>query len=395
MIDPLLIHGALELERTDRGLLPHRLPAWARAQSDDPQLHHAAAQPAGVRLAIRTAATRLELDVLPTKRRYVGAPSRPDGWYDVLVGGELVERHQAPGGNVLHVDMMTGASTFDAGEPTTLVLTLPGGDSEVEVWLPHDEQTELLALRADAPVAPLEDDRPRWVHHGSSISHGSLATYPTEPWPVVAARLAQVDLTNLGLGGSALLDPFVARTMRDTPADVISVKVGINLVNQDLVRRRALGPAVHGWLDTIRDGHPETPLVIVSPIHCGIHEAVPGPTGVDTAAFTEGRVAFRAEGDPQGAARGALTLQAVREVLAEVVERRGDPHLSYVDGLTLYGPEDAERLPLPDNLHPDAATHRLIGERFAAVVAPGAGQAGRAGRTVGGSIISPEESACR
>ena len=44
--------------------------------------------------------------------------------------------------------------------------------------------------------------------------------------------------------------------MRDTPADLISVKLGINLVNTDLMRLRAFGPAVHGFLDTIRDGHP-------------------------------------------------------------------------------------------------------------------------------------------
>ena len=147
MTDPTLartlVKGALELERTDRGLLPHRLPAWARAQSDDPQLHLVEAQPAGVRLALRTTATRLELDVLPTKRRYVGAPARPDGWYDVLVDGVLVERLQAPGGNVLDVDMMTGASTFTAGEPTTLTIAASRrARSDVEVWLPHDEQTD-------------------------------------------------------------------------------------------------------------------------------------------------------------------------------------------------------------------------------------------------------------
>jgi hypothetical protein len=362
-----LVKGALELERTGGGLLPHRLPAWARRQSDDPQLHLVEAQPAGVRLAMRTAATRLELEVLPTKRRYVGAPARPDGWYDVLAGGEVVDRQQAPGGNVLDVDMMTGASTFTAGPPTTLVIALPPGETDVEVWLPHDEQTELIALRADAPVVPVPDDRRRWVHHGSSVSHGSVAVHPTEPWPVVAAGLAGLDLVNLGLGGSALLDPFVARTIRDTPADVISLKIGINLVNQDLLRRRALGPAVHGWLDTIRDGHPTTPIRLVSPVFCGIHESVPGPTGPDMQALAEGRVAFLASGDPDAVARGALTLEVVREVLAEVVERRDDPDLSYVDGLALYGPADAERLPLPDNLHPDSATHRLIGERFAAL----------------------------
>ena len=78
--------------------------------------------------------------MLPTKRRYAGAPARPDGWYDVLVDGELVERLQAPGGNVLDVEMMTGASTLTAGEPTTLMIALPGGSKHVEVWLPHDER---------------------------------------------------------------------------------------------------------------------------------------------------------------------------------------------------------------------------------------------------------------
>ncbi len=367
MIDPALIRGAVELERTDRGLLPHRLPAWARAQTDDPQLHLVEVQPSGVRLALRTTATRLELDVLPTKRRYPGTPPRPDGSYDVLVDGELVEQLRASGGNVLDVDMMTGASTFTAGEPTTLTIALAAGVKDVEVWLPHDEQTELVDLRADADVEPMPGDRPRWVHHGSSISHGSNATHPTGTWPAVAARLAGLDLVNLGLGGSALLDPFVARTIRDAPADLISVKLGINLVNRDLLRRRALGPAVHGWLDTIRDGHPETPIRVVSPIHCEIHEAVPGPSAPDMAALAEGRMVFRAAGDPAAVAAGALTLEVVREVLAEVVEQRADPHLSYVDGLALYGADDAARLPLPDNLHPDPATHRLIGERFAAL----------------------------
>jgi hypothetical protein len=33
-----LLRGAIDVERTGRGLLPHRLPAWARAQCTDPQL---------------------------------------------------------------------------------------------------------------------------------------------------------------------------------------------------------------------------------------------------------------------------------------------------------------------------------------------------------------------
>lgn len=368
MIDPDLVVGALELERTERGgLLPHRIPAAARAQTDDPQLHMVEAQPAGVRLAFRTAAARLELDVLPTKRRYVGVPPRPDGVFDVLVDGQLARQLSAPHGNVLIVDMMTGARTVEPGGSSTLVVDLAPGEKTVEIWLPHDEQTELVALRSDAPVTPVDRHGPRWIHHGSSISQGSNATHPTGTWPVVAARLTGLDLVNLGLGGSALLDPFIARTIRDAAADRISIELGINLVNADLMRRRALGPAVHGWLDTIRDGHPDTPVRLITPLFCGIHERTPGPGAPDLAAMAEGRVAFVATGDPREVARGALTLEVVREVIADVVEQRRDPHLACVDGLALYGAEDAERLPLPDNLHPDAATHQLVGERFAAL----------------------------
>ncbi|GAB3088233.1 GDSL-type esterase/lipase family protein [Nocardioides zeae] len=372
-LTPEHLRGAVEVEHTPRGgLLPHRLPAWARVRLPDPQLLMVEAQPSGVRLALRTAATVLELEARATKRVYVGVPPRPDGVYEVVVGGAVVASGSVGGGDVLSIDMGAGTMTrSDGGAGVVRFAGLPGGPGvrDVEVWLPHDEQTELVALRADAPVAPVPvDGRRRWLHHGSSISHGSNAATPTGTWPAVAAALADVDLLNLGFGGSALLDPSTARAMRDLPADAISVKLGINLVNADLMRLRALAPAVHGFLDTIREGHPTTPLLVVSSIFCGIHEDTPGPAMPDMEAAREGRVRFVATGDPAEVARGRLTLRVVREQLAAVVAQRSgdDPHLAYLDGTVLYGEADAQRLPLPDGLHPDAATHRLIGGRFAA-----------------------------
>ena len=50
------------------------------------------------------------------------------------------------------------------------------------------------------------------------------------------------------------------------------MKLGINAIIRDAMRFRAFVPAAHGFLDTIREGHLETPLVVISPILCGIHE---------------------------------------------------------------------------------------------------------------------------
>ncbi|MFG1664821.1 SGNH/GDSL hydrolase family protein [Streptomyces sp. Y7] len=364
-----LLRGALDVERTEHGVLPHRLPARARAQNTDGQLAMAESQPSGVRLAFRTRATAVELDTLPTKRSYVGAPPRPDGVYDLIVDGSPAGQGSVTDGHLLIIDMTAGTTERRPGRPGTVRFAgLPAREKDVEIWLPHNETTELIALRTDAPVEPPRaSGRKVWLHHGSSISHGSDAASPTAIWPALAASLGGVELINLGLAGSALLDPFTARALRDTPADFISVKIGINLVNMDLMRLRAFGPAVHGFLDTIREGHPTTPLLVVSPILCPIHEDTPGPCAPDLGGMRDGRLRFVAMGDPAERAGGKLTLGVIRDELSRIVKQRvaDDPNLHHLDGRELYGETDFAELPLPDDLHPAAAAHRRIGERFA------------------------------
>ncbi|MFB9928805.1 GDSL-type esterase/lipase family protein [Amycolatopsis halotolerans] len=357
------VRGALELERTPQGLLPHRLTARARAQNTDSRLALAETQPSGVRLVFRTESTAIELDTHRTKVGYAGVPPLPDGNYDLVLNGRPAGSATVSGGDELILDMMTGSGETRPGPPGTVRFSdLPSGVKDVEIWLPHNETTRLVALRTTAPSTPLPPAGRVWLHHGSSISHGTGAAGPSQTWAALAAAAAGVDLINLGFSGSALLDPFTARAMRDTPADLISVKLGINVVNADLMRLRAFGPAVHGFLDTIREGHPDVPLVVISPWLCPIHEDTPGPGAPD---FSAGTLRFKATGDPSAVAEGKLTLKVIREELAQIVTAREDPGLYYVDGLSLYGEEDFAAHPLPDALHPDAATHRGAGERFA------------------------------
>lgn len=376
------VHAAAALEHTDRGVRPHRLPAWVRTRHPDGQLLAMEAQPSGVRLVFRTSARRVELVTHSTRVSYAGI-DRPRGRIDVVVDGALVLRDELSAGDYAEVDLQSGSSSFHAGRSHTTAFELETGREKlVEIWLAHNESLELCELRSDEPLVANESSQALWLHHGSSISHGSNAAAPSEIWPVVAARQAGVSLRNLGLGGSALVDPFLARVMRDSPADAISVKLGINVVNLDLMRLRAFVPAVHGFLDTIRDGHPETPLLLVSPIFCGIHENTPGPGAFDPESLAAGTVRFVATGNPADVSRGALTLEVIRRELQTIVEQRaGDQNLHYLDGTELYGEADAAVHPLADGLHPDTATHQLIGDRFAAL-AFGAGRPLHSGAAV-------------
>ena len=363
-----LIRGAVELEATSRGVRPHRLPAWARMRAVQ-QVLDAESCPAGVRLVFATTATVVELDTYRSTTAFRGMPPRPAGMFDLLVDGVLHDQQPSYGGRNIVLDLATGGTDSHEGPMATVrFANLPPHDKLVEIWLPHQEPTELRALRSDAPLllAP-SDARRTWVHHGSSISQGSNAASPISTWPALAAAAGGVELVNLGFSGGMMLDSFVARTIRDLPADLISIKIGINIVGGDIMRRRAFAPAVHGFLDTVRDGHPTTPLLVVSSILCPIHERTPGPGAPD---FGDGQVRFLAAGDPaevNAGPTGKLSLQVVRDELAAVVAQRArDAHLHLLSGLDLYGPDDAETAPLPDRLHPDSATHRLIGTRFAA-----------------------------
>ena len=147
--------------------------------------------------------------------------------------------------------------------------------------------------------------------------------------------------------------------MRDEPADAISLKAGINVLNMDSLKERTFTPLLHGFLDTLREGKPDTPVLLVSPIICPSAEDHPGPTIPDA----NGK--FITVGGPEARRRNSLTLRRMREIMADLVERRrtaGDPNLHYLDGLALFGPDDVSDL--PDGLHPNEAGYVRMGQRF-------------------------------
>jgi hypothetical protein len=317
--DPRLsLRGQAELLREGEWLVPGRLPVATQRWLIDPVLAEKAAMPAGVRLDFRTDATALHW---PVEVRSPAGSSRAPAPFDVLVNGKLLARLPVDG-------------------PATLAVELPAGPKSVRIWLPQFGSVRLGRVRlTGANLLEPTDREPNVVLYGSSITQCTGASGPSETWPALVATALGGDLRCLGFAGECHLDPMIARFIRDCPADLISLCVGVNIHGRSSYSRRTFAAALTGFVATIRDGHPDTPLVLMTPIATADREHASNDVGLSLADL-------RAE------------VTAVRDFLYQ----RGDSALRLVNGLDVLGPGETGLL--GDGLHPTPAGYRLMAERL-------------------------------
>lgn len=354
--------GALGFEEDSNGwVTPRRLPDWTINQFADGAIDRFSKFPSGVRLRFTTSADEITLKVRVSRLVITGIADqvRPAA-FDLMINEVESQTQHAENGNILRLTATAPSQfveTLEVGEIDNLKFSSLGTTSKnIEIWLPTSAIVEIAEVGATSEIiaAPV-DSRKRWLHYGSSISQSIEADRPMDAWVLRAAQLLNLNITNFGLAGQCQLDGFVARSMAALPADMITLKIGINIVNADSMRERAFIPAVHNFLDILREGAPDTPIIIISAIWCPFHEDIPGPTMID------GATLFGKE-RPEEFAAGALTLQRTRELLQEVVMKRSDKNIHFMDGLMLFGAADQANL--PDKLHPNSAGYRLMADRF-------------------------------
>ncbi|MDA1190830.1 MAG: GDSL-type esterase/lipase family protein [Candidatus Poribacteria bacterium] len=319
--DPRLTwQGTISVEHTDEYSQPWRIP-YAKRPLFHSELALRAAMSAGVRIAFHS-------DTQSVSGKIVAQEGiKP---IDCAVNGQVVS-----------TVALTGQDTFRFDH-------LPSGKKLIELWLPQsggEFRLKSLTLDDGASVEPREDTRPKWITYGSSITHCGEAKSPAYTWPGVVARGADLNLTCLGFGGQCHLDPMIARTIRDQEADIVSMCVGINIQGGGTLSPRTFQAAIIGTVQTIRDNHPNIPIVCMSPIYSPPREDKDNNVG--------------------------FSLQKMRVHVAEAVEALkscGDPNIHYVDGLDVFGKELNHLL--PDQLHPNADGYIKMGENFLEKVVP-------------------------
>ena len=355
------MHGIARMDKTARGVTFSRLPEWTYPQhAHAPIVAKMAERLSGVHIDIETAATQITVTYrsLRDSNPSTNWISGPSTIAVTTVGFEQSISHTNGDLRVWNFDEIEQEIE---GEDSVAEFNLPETDSPrlVQIWLPQNCPIELISIEANDEWKSADTShQPLWLHYGSSISHCEDADGPLGVWPVAAARELGLDVYNLGLGGCANLEQFAARTIREMPAKLISLKLGINVVNNASYTARTFGPAVHGFIDTIRDAHKTTPILVISPVSCPAHEDNPGPSETSLDGMVQGQPFSRHSWI------GELTLRGIREILSEIVAVRAatDPNIHYLDGLQLFNHEEA--LTMPDGIHPDASGYRTIAANF-------------------------------
>jgi hypothetical protein len=75
---------------------------------------------------------------------------RARGNLDLVVDGAPCGSHTLTQGDTVELDMATGTSKFAPGESDHLTVEdLGPGEKTIEIWLPHNEQVDLVALQSD------------------------------------------------------------------------------------------------------------------------------------------------------------------------------------------------------------------------------------------------------
>ena len=289
--------------------------------------------PSGGRIRFRTDANELAI-----RLEYPSAPNMAnmhafgqtgvDLYLDgVYRGTAIATKESKPGEVVEHVYFNYGAG--------------PRVEREVALYLPLYKGVKVLGIGLDkeARVRP-----PRRfalakpvVYYGTSITQGGCASRSGMSYQAIAGRMLNIDFVNLGFSGSGKGEPEVARAVAELDPAAFVLDFAQNNRTEE-----ALRAVYDGFIGTLREKHPQTPIVCITPI--GSAGERPESTGNQ--------------------------LEPMRELIRKVASQRiaaGDKNIQIIEGTDLIG---ANRLDgFVDGTHPNDLGFHWMAEGIAARLA--------------------------
>ncbi|MFI5803922.1 GDSL-type esterase/lipase family protein [Streptomyces sp. NPDC051561] len=262
----------------------------------------------------------------------------------VAYGADAVELHyRAEPGDVPHAfglwaDGRQWAEVLaDPADESVVRLELPPAQGPFTVYPPESQSPHFLGIRGLGGRIEPAPPRPRWLVHGDSITEGWWSTRPAHAWPAAAGRALGLDTVNLGHAGAGRGELAVAQHLARVPAEALTLAFGTNCWGCTPFTPPLLTETARAFLALVRQGHPRTPLLVLSPVLRPAAEQAPNPLGA--------------------------TLAELRDALEDVVRERiaaGDERLALLPGHGLLGPEH-----LADGLHPNDEGHAVLADAVA------------------------------
>ena len=284
-----------------------RKPVWNLAQS-----------PSGGRIRLRTDCTALHIRlVYPHKGNMTNMHVFGQCGVDLYIDNTYV-RTAAPRDST-YLDF-----TYFENRPAQM--------RNLTIYLPLYIPVKILAIGVNGDAKfeeplPFVLEKPV-VYYGSSITQGGCASHPGMSYQAIVSRNLNVDFVNQGYSGNGMGEPEMAAAIASMDAACYVLDFGVNLPDADSLNK-VYGP----FLDILRAGRPDTPIIAVTPIY-NAHE------------FWE--------------ANKATYMRDVvrREVFR--LRQAGDENILLVEGFELLGPEFADGF--VDGVHPNDLGFQAMAE---------------------------------
>ncbi|GBQ03084.1 hypothetical protein SSP531S_45500 [Streptomyces spongiicola] len=239
-----------------------------------------------------------------------------------------------------HGGRCASESFTEPAEEAVVTIPLPPGPGPFTVHPPESQAPMVLGVRGVGGRVVPAPRRPRWLVHGDSIAEGWWSTRPAHAWPSAAGRTLGLDCVNLGYAGSARGDLATAQQLASLPADLLTLAFGTNCWSGVPCSAPLLYETTRAFVSLVRQGHPDVPLLVVSPV-----------------LRPDAETTRNALGATLGDLRTAME-EATRDLAAA-----GDTRLALLPGAGLLAADD-----LADGLHPNDRGHARIAAAVAGVV---------------------------